>query len=110
MCNDNIDIVNRICNIVPIWAFQFPGNQPVIDSNFTININDQYITYNLRGVIYFGDHHYTSGMINKDGLVWFHDGIATGRSVIFEGHLSNLSLNKCKGKYASGAIYTQQLE
>ena len=65
MCNDNIDIVNRICNIVPIWAFQFPGNQPVIDSNFTININDQYITYNLRGVIYFGDHHYTSGMINK---------------------------------------------
>ncbi|KIL61491.1 hypothetical protein M378DRAFT_61371, partial [Amanita muscaria Koide BX008] len=70
-------------------------------------INGQYITYNLRGIIYFGDYHYTSRMINKDGIVWFHDGIATGNSVIFEGHISNISLNICRGKNASCAIYTQ---
>ena len=109
MCNDNIEIVNRICNIVPILAFQFPGCKAVIDSNFTININDQNITSNLRGII---NYHYTSSMINRDGLVLFHDGLQL-EIVLFLKALSVIFIwiHALKGRNVSCTIvYTQQLD
>ena len=49
--------------------------------------------------------------MNEDGLVWYHDGIATQNSVIYEGKLGDtkLDLKKCRDKIASGAIYSKKL-
>ena len=69
------------------------------------------IVYILRGVIYFGDDHFTCRIVNEDGLVWYHDGIATQNSVIYEGKLGDtkLDLKKCRDKIASGAIYSKKI-
>ena len=39
--------------------------------------------YNLRGVIYFLGKHFTSRFIARNGMVWFHDGLLTGSSLIY---------------------------
>ena len=42
------------------------------------------ITFNLRGLIYWGDFHFVSRIVDKSGQVWFHDGITTGASCEWE--------------------------
>ena len=99
--------IKRICQNIPILAFHFAGQKPFIDSTFTVNINGQIITYILSGVIYFGNYHFTSRIIDKSGLIWFHDGIATKNDVIYEGTItSNIDLSVCKERFASAAIYS----
>ena len=43
-----------------------------------------HIPYNLRGVVYFSDKHFTARMITNTGTVWFHDGMLTGSSLLYE--------------------------
>ena len=107
LCHDNMQTTKRICQNIPILAFHFAGQQPFIDSVFTVNINEQIITYILCGVIYFGNYHFTSRIIDKSGLIWFHDGIATRNDVIYEGTIgSDIDLSVCKQRFASAAIYS----
>jgi hypothetical protein len=113
LCNDCRKIVMKICKVMPMIALDFTGQHqiPKIDVNFEININGVKVVYILRGIIYFGDNHYTSRIVNEDGLVWYHDGVATQNSVIYDGKLgeSTLDLKKCRDKIASGAIYSKKL-
>ena len=51
-------------------------------------------TLYLRGVVYYGNHHYTSRIIDIDRNVWFNDGMTTGRSSQSQG-----SAMKVKSKY-----------
>ena len=57
--------------------------------------------------MYFGDAHYTAHVVCDNGMIWFHDGIAAGQNLIYEGMLNNLSLNNCRGKDALTAIYVR---
>ena len=58
--------------------------------------------------LYFGDAHYTACIVTDNGMVWSHDGIATGQNLIYyEGMSINLPLNDCKGKAALIAIYVR---
>ena len=110
MCHDWMPIVMKICRHLPMIALDFSNKKPRIDFTFEICIDNVIGVYILRGVIYFGEAHYTSRILNEDGNVWFHDGIATGNSVIYEGNLgdSNIVLEKCRGKMAYGAIYSKK--
>lgn len=79
-----------------------------IDATFTIVIDNAEISYKLCGkVIYFGDAHYTAHVVCDNDMVWFHDGIATGQNLVYEGMLNNLLLNNCRGKDALTAIYVR---
>ena len=40
----------------------------------------------IRGVLYTDGQHYTARVVDWEGLVWFHDGIFTGRSPVYESH------------------------
>jgi hypothetical protein len=40
--------------------------------------------YSLRGVIYFAGAHFTARVITHTGMVWYHDGIFTGSSLVYE--------------------------
>jgi hypothetical protein len=42
------------------------------------------VRYVLRGVIYFDNQHFTERVVTSTGMVWFHDGIFTGRSLVYE--------------------------
>ena len=41
--------------------------------------------YDLRGVIYYAADHFTTRVITSSGMVWYHDGLLTGRSLVYEG-------------------------
>ena len=42
------------------------------------------VQYVLRGIIYFDNQHFTERIITSTGMVWYHDGIFTGRSLVYE--------------------------
>jgi hypothetical protein len=53
------------------------------------------------------EHHYTSKTCNED-QVWFHDGILTGWSMLYDGAMTtsnNVHLSVCRGKKAIAAVY-----
>ncbi|KAH9952326.1 hypothetical protein BGW80DRAFT_1196772 [Lactifluus volemus] len=54
-----------------------------------INTNGSHHLYNLCGVIYFLCKHVTARVVNCNGMVWFHDGIFTGKCLVYE--LTNMS-------------------
>ena len=54
-------------------------------AQFRLRHNSGAIAYRLRGLIYWGDFHFVSRIIDKSGQVWFHDGMTTGSSCQWEG-------------------------
>ena len=78
-----------------------------IDHSFTIMVEANNISYTLCGVMYYGDSHFTSQIIQANGMVWFHDGIATGESMRYDGTLDSLidDLTLCRSKTAIAAVY-----
>ncbi|KAF8234304.1 hypothetical protein L208DRAFT_1161471, partial [Tricholoma matsutake] len=49
-----------------------------------IHVNGLAVHYWLRGVIYFTGDHFMACFIMQAGLVWYHDGIFTGRTLVYE--------------------------
>ena len=42
-------------------------------------------SYKLCGIVYFGDSHFTARVIYNNGMIWFHDGLETGHTLLYEG-------------------------
>ncbi|KAJ7204255.1 hypothetical protein C8J57DRAFT_1542277 [Mycena rebaudengoi] len=63
----------------------------------------------LRGVVYHGGSHFTSRIVDSHGDVWFHDGITTRSTSVYEGNLGSISslsgLHSHAGDSAILAIY-----
>jgi len=45
--------------------------------------------YHLRRLIYYAAEHFTARFIARSGMVWYHDGLLTGRSLVYEGTVLN---------------------
>ncbi|KAJ7764347.1 hypothetical protein B0H16DRAFT_1310894 [Mycena metata] len=91
-----------------VLALDRPGLE--FSSTITLDVNGTMRVLKLRGIIYGGDHHFTSRYISLSGSVWFHDGITTGRSCIYEGLLSDLTnsyMTSARGKQAINLIYAR---
>ncbi|KAJ7029902.1 hypothetical protein C8F04DRAFT_915676, partial [Mycena alexandri] len=89
-----------------VLALDRPGLE--YPQTLTFNADGSLSILKLRGVIYGGDHDFTSRYII--GGVWFHDGITKGRSCVFEGDLNDLPnshLTSARGKSAINPIYAQ---
>ena len=50
--------------------------------------------YRLCGIIYWGHYHFTCRIVQKDGSVFYHDGIRTKDKCAFEGSISNMTARK----------------
>ncbi|TFK45244.1 hypothetical protein OE88DRAFT_1600301, partial [Heliocybe sulcata] len=64
----------------------------------------------LRGIVYFGDFHFTSRFIDSEGNIWYNDGITTGRQCMKEGNISTTSITTlltAQRRTATLAIYAQ---
>ncbi|KAI0083344.1 hypothetical protein BDY19DRAFT_863585, partial [Irpex rosettiformis] len=46
--------------------------------------------YRLAGIIYFGDFHFTCRIVDKEGGIWYNDGIETGSQSQYESHIDNM--------------------
>ncbi|KAJ7855105.1 hypothetical protein B0H13DRAFT_1903285 [Mycena leptocephala] len=51
----------------------------VVDAALHLTAGDIRQRYALRGVIYSGCNHFTSGIIKENGVIWYHDGISTSQ-------------------------------
>jgi hypothetical protein len=65
--------------------------------------------YQLRGLIYGGDFHFTSRIVDKSGQVWYADGMTNGKQCIFERTLAASDdtqwLKTCQGRRVLYVIY-----
>jgi hypothetical protein len=105
-CYGPVQMRFNFCRPWPLIAFEFAWQSPEINVHIVVCVNGVEIQYSLAGVVYFGHEHFTCRLISSAGLVWFHDGITTGQSVINEGHVNTVgSLSICRGKQAAVAIY-----
>jgi len=68
----------------PLLAVELTSNLPSFDSVLSLRVDDRYCRYSLRGVIYHAGDHFTARVVTKSGMVWFHDGITTGSSLVYE--------------------------
>ena len=107
-CSEKLTLVKTFPFPLLFIALDFAGQLMHVDATFTVSINNAEICYRLCGVIYFGDSHFTSHVINDNHMVWFHDGRVTCEKMTYEGMLDNtFSLNQCGDKEAVAAIYVK---
>ena len=67
-----------------LLAFDLDRDVPSLDPVLQITCTNTRIPYNLRGVVYFSDEHFSAHVITNAGTVWFHDGMLTGSSLLYE--------------------------
>jgi len=68
----------------PLLAIDLPHNVPSLDGALHVNIIGRRCRYVLRGVVYYVADHFTARIVTKGGMVWFHDGMSTGSSLVYE--------------------------
>ena len=110
-CQEKLTRAHEFTFALPFIALDV-SNAPEInlDHSFHIPINGIATMYKLRGITYYRQYHFTARVIQNNGFVWYHDGLATGRNLEYEGTLGNLldnNLSICEGRYASVAMYAK---
>jgi hypothetical protein len=69
----------------PLLAFDISnGSTLTLDPVVWILCDNSRIRYVLRGVIYFSNEHFTERVVTSTGMIWYHDGIFTGPSLVYE--------------------------
>jgi hypothetical protein len=72
--------------------------------------NNNTIRYRLRGLLYFGNFHFTSRIISPEGDVWYHDGMDMGSETKSEGHrklMKDRDWQTCLGRKLVMSIYVK---
>jgi hypothetical protein len=90
-CNTYLSRSTTFIQTPPLLAFDLSNNVPFLDPFLWIScqLDDTRTRYSLRGIIYYENSHFTERVITSTGMVWFHDGMFTGRSLLYES--SNLT-------------------
>lgn len=97
----------RLLYSVPFLVFEFSNENTSLSANLIITVLGDQRHYTLKGIIYYGNEHFTSRIISNDNMVWYHDGMTTGPHMVPQGPLSTISnLMTCRNRHASVAIYT----
>jgi len=108
-CGSNLDRVTRF-NVIPkVLVLSVQESSVIVSKRIGIQDGNNIVVFTLKGVVYFGDFHYTS-RICVDRNVWFNDGILTGKKSIHEKSLSEFKdakLSICNDKTVSLVVYAQ---
>ncbi|KAJ7246209.1 hypothetical protein C8J57DRAFT_1081696 [Mycena rebaudengoi] len=96
---------------VPLLLFVgFSTNRVSIDQVLKLHCNDRLNVIHLRGIVYYAELHFTSRIITPSGDIYFHDGISTQKSTVFEGNILDLAslhtLHYHNGDAALLAVYS----
>ena len=113
-CNTYLSRVTKFIQAPPLLAFDLgTGNVPFLDPVLWISSGCRdasvQVRYSLRGIIYFENGHFTERVITRTGMVWFHDGMLTGRSLSYEtNNMTSISIlnNAVMAFYARDPIET----
>jgi hypothetical protein len=90
-----------------ILSFDLSAVLPEINDILMITTAQKSVKYQLKGIIYYRNNHFTSRIIGPGNMVWFHDGLqAYSSGLQYEGLLSSLpDLQRKDLRYAVAAIY-----
>ncbi|KAJ7452026.1 hypothetical protein FB451DRAFT_1051022, partial [Mycena latifolia] len=98
-----------LTSVPPLLFIMVEDERVVLDRLIKLRCADRTAVLRLRGVIYYGAAHFTARIITAGGVMWFHDGLATGKSTVRQGTLQDLTSGKelhfCNGRKAVAAIY-----
>jgi len=104
-CNKSLYKNTYCLNTAELLILHLPYSDININMTFELNSN----IYELKGIVYYGDNHYTSCIILENKYIWYYDGIQTGRNMLFHEIVSSTSrLNKYNSKNAGLYIYTHK--
>ena len=95
-----------------LLILEYPYTKTKTSHKIKIKVNITTTLLYLKKIVYYGENHFTSRIITKDGKIWFNDGIETGGKSIEEGHLSTMTdenLRKYKGKDLVLTVYACNL-
>jgi hypothetical protein len=111
-CNRQLAIIQHIEKSPPLFYLAVDDPTIRFDTALHIKVSGNSVRYALRGVIYSGQNHFAARIVKEDGAMWYHDGIETGATTVYEGsvHTQNSSfLNTCRRagivRNACGVIY-----
>jgi hypothetical protein len=93
----------------PLLIFEIDSNNITLRKTIGFKGNDGMKVLQLKGMVYHGDFHFTFCVVSSDRVVWFNDGITTGRQCKKNGNLKTMSSRKVmkyRGKKLVLATYT----
>ncbi|PBK81101.1 hypothetical protein ARMGADRAFT_1146711 [Armillaria gallica] len=77
-----------------------------VDEQIQLTVKSNIVHYNLAGVVYYGDTHYTARFVDTDGRVWYNDGLTLGRRAQLERFIHDMDMMKDRaGKSCDILIY-----
>lgn len=106
ICNTHLKRTFRIIQPIPLIFIDFTHYKIHLNHDIKINIENEEHQYNLRGIMYYSNNHFTSRFISHNKTIWFHDGITTGQEMVIDGTLdSNIDLSTYNDMCACAAMY-----
>ncbi len=69
------------------------GSTTPADIDLKFFMNGKHVWYDLQGIIYYGQVHFTARYIDAKHQVWFNDGIQTGCTAVCEGNVQAVDLS-----------------
>jgi hypothetical protein len=109
-CHGEVNQITKFEIIPKVLVFAINHPSVGVSKKICFREGDNNVVFGLKGIIYTGDFHFTA-RVCTDGVVWFHDGMVTGRNCKYEGKLSAFSdsdLSKCNEKTLSLVVYAQK--
>jgi hypothetical protein len=84
-CNETLVHKTTFVQAPPLLAFDLGQHIPTINRLIHITCGEGHqVAYNLKGVIYYANQHFTARVVTSTGQTWFHDGMFTGSSLLYD--------------------------
>lgn len=99
--------MNQISGVGPVPLF-IAYSVFDISVQVTLSIKLYQNNFKLIGIIYFGNFHFTSRIIDYSGNIWFNDSLETGQQCKWKDNINCVDpalLSKNKGRKIAMVIY-----
>ncbi|KAJ7710918.1 hypothetical protein B0H17DRAFT_914576, partial [Mycena rosella] len=104
-------MLRSISDVPPIILLEITHNRLRFDQEIGFDCDGTLIRLRLRGIVYGGQGHFNARFIDRSGVVWFHDGITTGKRCVRETEMrliaDTMSLQMCGTKGAVAVVYAR---
>ena len=106
MCNETLVCKTTFVQAPALLVFDLGQHIPIINHLIHITCREGHqVAYNLKGVIYYANQHFTAHVVTSTSQTWFHDGMFTGNSLLYDSQAAGSVHNDG----AVMAIYTSEL-
>jgi hypothetical protein len=107
-CNAPLETTIHFSETHKIYAVDVTDRNVTLSRTVQIQGSVRATTLHLKGLVYYGDFHFTCRIVDESGNIWFHDGMTTGRTSINDGKFGTVSqpnLKECRNKQLCLVIY-----